>query len=150
MVRKILLWTCWLLGMYVGFFALGTLLYAPAADLPARVVCEQFSASLGGPRGLAILGFGALALSITSRRWLRRLRQRESDALARHILAELRAGRDPTREFFVYLRASIGQPGILPGAFARSCTNRSQRRFDRGDRDTRGSKRPLPGLDPHR
>lgn len=105
MVRRILLRTCWLLGMYVGFFALGSLLYAPMADLPERVFFEQFSASLGGPRGLAILGFGGLALSIASRRWLRRLRQRESDSLAQHILAELRAGRDPAREFFVYLRA---------------------------------------------
>jgi hypothetical protein len=102
---KVLLWTGWLLGPYLAFLLLGSVLYAPVADLPYQVVVAQLGGLFGGPLGLTVCGVVLVLVSIVSRRLLRRLRQRESDALGLRILEDLRNGRPPAREFYLYLRA---------------------------------------------
>src|SRR5438093_11569520 len=107
-LARFLLRAAWQLGMFCWSFLVGVVVFTPieaVLPLSSRVMFEETIAAFGGTARLLTVGIGALIVSLLAQKRLRRVQQRQRDAVAADILADLRAGRPPTHEFFIYLRA---------------------------------------------
>jgi hypothetical protein len=113
LVRRSLLRAAWLVSAYAGLFFMGLAVLSAAGDAVVSAMYDPdrvrwlhiFVRVVGGAGAAGLLGVAFLLLAILLRRLLRRVRQREADALGALMVDQLRAGQELTRPFFLYLRA---------------------------------------------